>query len=122
MVPEAATPTCLDTEVSKRLIPESCASSTASTVAPLAVSLAATLAAVIPVAESLMAAQHGLQPPADFVKTMVEWTQLGQTPARTALGQRLRLLRAQIVRSGERLLSLDDVNEIVSAARRRTGV
>ena len=117
MVPEAATPICLDTEVSKRLIPESCASSTASTVAPLAVSLAATLAAVIP-----MAAQHGLQPPADFVKTMVEWTQLGQTPARTALGQRLRLLRAQIVRSGERLLSLDDVNEIVSAARRRTGV
>jgi hypothetical protein len=69
-----------------------------------------------------MAAQHGLEPPADFAKTMVEWTQLGQTPARTSLGQRLRLLRAQIVRSGERLLSLDDVNEIVSAARRRTGV
>jgi hypothetical protein len=121
MVPEGVTPIHLDTEVSKRLIPESCASSTASTVAPLAVSLAATLAAVIPKSESLMAAQHGLEPPSDFAKTMVEWTQLGQTPARTALGQRLRLLRAQIVRSGE-LLSLDDVNEIVSAARRRTGV
>jgi len=72
MVPEGVTPIHLDTEVSKRLIPESCASSTASTVAPLAVSLAATLAAVIPTSESLMAAQHGLRAPADFAKTMVE--------------------------------------------------
>lgn len=117
-----ATSIHLEGEVSRRLNTGTWTPTTRAAAATLAVSLAATAAAVIPVPASIMAAQFGLEPPADFTKIIAEWTQLTQPPARTALGRQLRALRGQIVRSGEKLLSLDEVNQLLSASRRRTGV